>query len=55
MQNLVNEILSLTEERMLNHCPVVENPADIGSRGEGAAELKSNLLWWKGPSWLSEL
>ena len=54
VQNRVNEILSLTEESMWNHCPGIENPADIGSRGEGAAKLKSNVLWWKGPSWLSE-
>ena len=54
VQNRVNEILSLTEESMWNHCPGIENPADIGSRGEGAAKLKSNVLWWRGPSWLSE-
>ena len=54
VQNRVNEILSLTEESMWNHCPGIENPADIGSRGESAAKLKSNVLWWKGPSWLSE-
>ena len=40
---------------MLNHCPGIENPADIGSRGQFASNLKSNRLWWKGPTWLSEL
>ena len=50
----MSEILFLTEERMWNHCAGVENPADIGSRGEGAARLKSNVLWWERPSWLSE-
>ena len=39
---------------MWNHCPGVENPADIGSRGEAASKLKDNTLWWRGPSWLSE-
>ena len=39
---------------MSNHCPSVENPADKGSCGEVAAKLKSNVLWSKGPSWLSE-
>ena len=54
MQNRVNELLSLNEESMWNHCPSIENPADVGSRGEGAAKLKSNVLWWNGPPWLSE-
>ena len=54
MQNRVNELLSLNEESMWNHCPGIENPADVGSRGEGAAKLKSNVLWWNGPPWLSE-
>ena len=54
VQNRVNEILSLTEKPMLNHCPGIENPADIGSRGEFASSLKGNQLWWKEPTWLSE-
>lgn len=54
VQNRVNEILSLTETPMWNHCPGIENPADIGSRGEFASSLKGNQLWWKGPTWLSE-
>ena len=50
VQNRVNEILSLTEELMWNHCPGIDNPADIGSQGESAFKLKSSQLWWKGPS-----
>ena len=50
----VNESRSFTEESMWNHCPGLENPADIGSRGEVASKLKSNQLWWRGPWWLSE-
>ena len=53
VQNRVNKILSLTEQRTWNHCRDVENPAHIGSRGGGAANLESNVLCWKGPSWLS--
>ena len=54
VQNLVTEILTLTEESMWNHCPGTENPAVIGSRGESAFKLKGSQLWWKGPVWLSE-
>ena len=54
VQNRVNEILSLSEKSMWNHCPRIENPADIGSRGQFALNLRSNRLWWKGPTWLSE-
>ena len=39
---------------MWNHCPCVENPADVGSRGEAASKLKNNKLRWRGPSSLSE-
>ena len=31
-----------------------ENPADIPSRGINSQELKTNDLWWRGPSWLKE-
>ena len=29
---------------MWNYCLAFENPADTGSRGEGATKLKSNVL-----------
>ena len=45
VQNRVNEIRSLTEESMWNRCPGLEHPADIGSRGEVASNLKSNQFW----------
>ena len=45
----VNEILKLTNKRDWGHCPGVENPADIGSRGVIASQLKDNKLWWVGP------
>lgn len=32
--------------------PSEQNPADIGSRGSLAEELKGNEMWWYGPSWL---
>ena len=30
---------------MWNHCSTEENPADIGTRGKSAAELKNSSLW----------
>ena len=36
------------------HCPGPDNPADIGSRGVLGSDLKSEKLWWHGPSWLSK-
>ena len=48
----VNEILKLTNKEDWGHCPGVENPADIGSRGVLASNLKVGKLWWEGPDWL---
>ncbi|KAI9565063.1 Pao retrotransposon peptidase family protein [Daphnia sinensis] len=36
------------------HCPGVQNPADLASRGAPAATLVHSELWWNGPSWLKE-
>ncbi|XP_048580427.1 uncharacterized protein LOC116614572 [Nematostella vectensis] len=49
----VNEILRLTTKADWGHCPGIENPADIGSRGALASELVNNQLWSKGPQWLA--
>ena len=37
-----------------NHCPGIENPADITSRGITPAELVSCKLWRYGPDWFVE-
>ena len=50
----VNEILRLTNKGDWGHCPGVENPADIGSRGVVASHLKDSPLWWVGPNWLTK-
>ena len=54
-QNRVNEILSLTDKGIWNHCAGTETPADLGSRGESAiCKLKTNDFWWKGPPRVSK-
>jgi hypothetical protein len=53
VQNRIDEILRLTDSETWRFCPGIENPADIGSRGQKASELEQNDLWWKGPQWLT--
>ncbi|XP_045034376.1 uncharacterized protein LOC123475569 [Daphnia magna] len=36
------------------HCPGLENPADLASRGAPAHALVESKLWWHGPAWLTE-
>ena len=52
VRHRVDGILKLSLKNNWRHCPGVDNPADIGSRGLGATQLKQNMLWWQGPSWL---
>eukprot|EP00794_Sanderia_malayensis_P018333 gene18333-biopygen12280 len=54
VQHRVNEILSLSKKESWSHVAGVDNPADLGSRGVTAIELKNSRLWWKGPPWLGE-
>ena len=35
------------------HCPGVENPADLPSRGLAPFELANSKLWIHGPKWLT--
>ena len=46
-------ILRLTTREQWNHCPGIENPADLGSRGVAATTIKTSRLWWQGPEWLN--
>ncbi|XP_046841149.1 uncharacterized protein LOC124435254 [Xenia sp. Carnegie-2017] len=55
VRHRVNEILSLTSKESWGHCPGVENPADLGSRGVFASKLEEDSIWWNGPNWLSSL
>ena len=54
VKHRVNEILQLTNKDEWSYVSTHENPADIGSRGVLASQLKVNQLWWNGPTWLSE-
>ena len=54
VRHRVNEVLKLSEKGDWSHCPGEENPADIGSRGVSALELKQSELWWHGPAWSLE-
>ena len=53
VRHRVNEILRLGSKVEWSYCPTEENPADIGSRGAIASQLKEDELWWQGPQWLS--
>ena len=54
VKHRVNEILQLTNKNEWAYVSTHENPADIGSRGVLASQLKDNQLWWNGPTWLLE-
>ena len=50
--NWKSEVLSLSESVNWHHCPGIDNPADIGTRGMLPSELSQSKLWWVGPEWL---
>lgn len=52
VQNRVREIRQLQPEDNWRHCPGVNNPADVPSRGMTLRELSSWKEWVDGPSWL---
>ena len=54
VRNRVVKIHSSTEPSMWNHCPGVDNPADLVSRGVHADELVNSDLWKYGPPFLSQ-
>ena len=53
VQHRVDEIRRLVPVECWNHCPAVDNPADILSRGIDPRSLEANALWWNGPAWLT--
>ena len=55
VQNRLEKVLRLTTREQWNHCPGVENPADLGSRGVTATTIKNSRLGWQEPEWLRKM
>ena len=55
VQRRVTEIRTLLPSSGWQHCPGVENPADLPSRGLSPIELACSELWAEGPKWLGSL
>lgn len=51
--NRVAEIQAKGTPSSWKHCPGVDNPADLITRGITAEDLLTSQVWWKGPTWLS--
>ncbi|CAC5412913.1 unnamed protein product [Mytilus coruscus] len=51
VENRLKEIRQCTDTE-LRYVSTDINPAGIASRGTHFSEIKSNNLWWNGPSWL---
>ena len=50
--NRKSKALSLSGSTNWHHCPGIDNPTDIGTRGMLPSELSQSKLWWMGPEWL---
>ena len=44
VSNRVNEVVKLSKKEDWGHCPSEQNPANTGSRGSLAVELKGNEI-----------
>ncbi|GFR00346.1 integrase catalytic domain-containing protein [Trichonephila clavata] len=47
-----NQIQKLTSPSFWNHCPEIQNPADIVSRGVKFSRLLNDISWLQGAEWL---
>ena len=52
IKNHMDEIRS-EPDIIFKHINTNDNPADISTRGESVTDLKSRVLWWKGPEWIT--
>ncbi|XP_050665160.1 uncharacterized protein LOC126965567 [Leptidea sinapis] len=54
VSNRVSEILNILDSNQFNHVGTKLNPADCASRGLQPSDLKREMLWWKGPTFLHQ-
>jgi len=54
VRNQVETIRKFSQPEWWRHCPGLQNPADLASRGAPAPALVTSTLWWNGPIWLRE-
>ncbi|CAB4040879.1 Pro-Pol poly, partial [Paramuricea clavata] len=52
--NRIAKIQDLIPPQRWKHVDGLQNPADVGSRGILAKEIKEHPLWWTGPDWLKQ-
>ncbi|GFS40993.1 integrase catalytic domain-containing protein [Trichonephila inaurata madagascariensis] len=52
VKNRIQEIQKLTSPSNWHHCPGIQNPADIVSRGVKISRLLNDTSWLQGPEWL---
>ncbi|GFY55234.1 integrase catalytic domain-containing protein [Trichonephila inaurata madagascariensis] len=52
IKNRIQEIQKLTSLSNWHHCPGIQNPADIVSRGVKISRLLNDTSWLQGPEWL---
>ena len=55
VQHRMIEIRNLLPSVCWRHCPGVDNPADLPSRGVKPADLVKNELWIMGPRWIGDV
>ncbi|MCP4253045.1 MAG: hypothetical protein GY775_06490, partial [Candidatus Scalindua sp.] len=53
VNNRVDEIKSLLPNAVYRYVATKENPSDLITRGVTTKQLKTSVLWWEGPSWLT--
>ena len=54
VKNRVDTINKLTHNRKWKYYPTKENPADLLTRGIRANQFTNNVLWSKGPKWITD-